>query len=101
MTQEKQHPKCTYSSALQCCWSAWRVIDEGQLALDMEQDECCDMRGAIRVAQTIMPCVFRIVTFSGDSPDTEYKLRQGKWSAYTPQPPNAPSSQPTASRRLE
>ena len=86
---ETKRQKTTYSSALQCEWSAWRVLEHGQLALDMEDGECCDMNGAVCMAEAIMPGVFRIVTFAGDVPDTEYRLWQGKWSAYTPQPPNA------------
>ena len=86
---ETKRQKTTYSSALQCEWSAWRVLEHGQLALDMEDGECCDMNGAVCMAEAIMPGVFRIVTFAGDVPDTEYRLWQGKWGAYTPQPPNA------------
>jgi hypothetical protein len=89
---ETKRQKLRYSSALKCGWSAWRVLDDGELALDMQPDGCCDMSGAIRVAQAIMPAVFRIVTFAGDVQDTEYRLWQGKWSAYAPQPPNAPNS---------
>ena len=86
---ETKHQKFTYSDALQCEWSAWRVLDDGVLALDLGDGECYHMDTAIRMAEAIMPGVCRIVTFAGDVPDTEYRLWQGKWSAYMPQPPNA------------
>ena len=86
MTPEKQRANLAYSTRLQCGWSAWRVLDEGELALDMQPDGCCDMSGAIRIAEAMMPGVWRIVTFAGDVPDTEYRNWKGKWAAYTPKP---------------
>lgn len=72
----------TYSSKLQCAFNGWRVVDEGEIALDMPKHNCCNARGAIEIAQVIMPSVWKILTFSGGIPDTMYILIDGKWKAY-------------------
>ena len=70
-----------FSIQLQCSFLAWRVIAEGELALDMPAHNCCDMSGAIDIAERIMPGIRRIATFAGGVPDTEYRVYQGKWEA--------------------
>ena len=72
---------CTYSTKLKCAFSAWRVLADGELALDLPDGNCCDMIGAIEIAEKIMPAVWRIATFAGGQPDTEYRHWQGKWLA--------------------
>jgi hypothetical protein len=72
----------TYSSKLQCTFHGWRVISDGEIALDMPDGVCCDMGGAIEIAEKIMPSVWRIATFSGGKPDTEYRLILGEWVAF-------------------
>jgi len=71
-----------WSSVLQCGWVAWRVVSDGHLALDLPDDNCCDMRGAIKVAQMLCPMVWRIDTYAGGKPETIYAIHKGKWSAY-------------------
>lgn len=70
-----------YSSKLQCCFHGWRVIADGEIALYMPEDNCCNMDGAIEIAENIMPSVWRVATFSGVKQDTEYRLSLGKWTA--------------------
>jgi hypothetical protein len=62
----------THSAVLHCSWTAWRVIDDGILALDMPENNCCDMRGAIKIAEAIHPFVWKIETFEGGRPDIVY-----------------------------
>ena len=76
----------TYSSKLQCVFSGWRLLADGEIALDMPEGNCCDMGGAVEIAQKVMPSVWRIATFSGGKADTEYRLSLGKWSAHDMQP---------------
>ena len=77
--QNKQ--RTVWSSGLQCCWISWAVVDDGILRLDMPPDNCCDMGGAIKAAEALCPCVWRIDTYAGGAPDTMYLLRNGKWQA--------------------
>lgn len=72
----------TYSSKLKCAFNGWRVISDGEIALDMPSGALCSMYVAIEVAENIMPSVFRIVTFCGEKPDVEYRLFSGKWTAF-------------------
>ena len=71
-----------WSSGLQCGWTAWRVVNDGHLALDLPADNCCDMRGAIKAAEALCPLVWRIDTYAGGKPDTIYAEHKGKWAAY-------------------
>ena len=73
----------TYSSKMRCGFNAWRVISDGEIALEMPDGQCCDMSGAIDIAEKIMPSVWRIQTISGGKTDVEYRLFRGKWDAYT------------------
>ena len=74
------------SAKLQCCWDAWRQVADGELALEMPAGNCPDMRGAIEIATAICPSVWRIATFSGGMPDTEYRNVRGEWLAYDVRP---------------
>ena len=76
--------KAIWSGALQCGWIAWRVVDDGHLALDLPAHNCCDMRAAIEAAQKLCPMVWRIDTYSGDEADTKYVIdgKTGTWLAY-------------------
>jgi len=74
----------TWSSKLGCFFMAWKVITDGKLALEMPADNCCDMRGAIEMAEAIMPNVWLIATFSGGKADMEYRrtFEDNKWIAF-------------------
>jgi len=71
----------TYNRRLKCDFIAWRVLADGEIALDLPDGNCCDMTAAIEIAEKIMPAVRRIVTFVGGQPDTEYRLWKGDWMA--------------------
>jgi hypothetical protein len=81
---ERSQEECgaTYSSKLQCVFNGWRVLSDGEIALDMPEHNCCDMRGAIDIASVIMPSVWKISIFCGGMPDVMYILINGKWGAY-------------------
>ena len=72
----------TYSKILHTTFNGWRVLSDGELALDMPADCCCDMRGAIKIAENIMPAVWRIATFADNQPDIEYRFCNGEWLAF-------------------
>ena len=74
-------PHAMWSSDLQCAWTAWRVVDDGHLAVDLPVANCCDMRGAIKAAKSLCPLVWRIDTFTGGEADTTYFLHGGNWVA--------------------
>lgn len=76
-----------YSEELKCSWISWRPIGHGHLALDMPEDNCCDMRAAVIMAAALMPRISRITTFSGGVADTQYQLRNGEWVAFESRPP--------------
>lgn len=72
-----------WSKDLACEWLSWEVgkSDSKTLILRLAQGHCCDMSGAIRTAQALMPEVEIIATFSGGSPDTTYVLTEKGWRA--------------------
>jgi hypothetical protein len=70
---------CAYSSKMQCAFIGWRVIADGELALDLPAGNYCDMTGAIEIALHVMPIVFRIVVFVDGAPDIQYCAPDGKW----------------------
>jgi hypothetical protein len=43
------------------------------------KDQCCDMPGAIAVAEMCRPGVQEIRTYAGGQPDTAYFKRGGEW----------------------
>lgn len=71
-----------YDPALGCEYEGWRVLGADKIGLYMPEGDCCDMTGAIRIATILMPGVSQIDTFSGDVPDTRYRLEHGRWVAY-------------------
>lgn len=88
--KKTRKPDAARNPKLQCKWKCWWVIAEGELALDMPENNCCDMTGAIEIAKVLMPGVWRIATYAGGEPDTEYQLVRdvnhrswsGEWKAY-------------------
>jgi len=71
--------KSAQSHDLQCQWSSWRVVSPTRIALHMPEDNCCDMSGAIRLAQILLPGCRRIDTYAGDKRDTVYTLNDYGW----------------------
>ena len=79
VTRPLSERRIQWSSALQCGWTSWRVVDSGHLALDLPPDQACDMRGAIATAESICPLVWRIDVFAGGLPDVTYWTHLGTW----------------------
>ena len=73
--------RAMWNNDLVCGWESLIVIDDGHLALNLPEYNCCDMRGAIKIAKAICPLVWRIDAFSGGEPDTTYFIQGGKWVA--------------------
>ena len=83
-----------YSEEMLCHFSGWRVTAQNTLALDIVQGECCDMGAAIKTAKSILPTVNKILTYSGDVPDTVYTLTANGWAAHLPNPTSSPTLKP-------
>jgi hypothetical protein len=74
-----------YCPVLKCHWVSWEVIMPGVLALHLMPGNCCDMRGAIKMAKRLHPEVTAIWTFSGENRDTYYvRSGDGEWEAREP-----------------
>lgn len=73
-----------WHSDLMCQWSGWRVVNDGHLALDLPAENCCSMRGAIKVATALCPLVWRVDAYSGGEIDSVYTLEQDGWVAHGP-----------------
>lgn len=43
------------------------------------EGDCCDMSGAIKIAETLSAGIKCIVTYSGAVPDTIYQKQRGEW----------------------
>ncbi|EIC23403.1 hypothetical protein [Thiorhodovibrio frisius] len=73
-----------WNKDLQCRWQSWRVVGDRHLALDLPDMNCCDMGGAIKIAQYLYPDVDKIDTFSGGQPDTKYRFDHdgSEWKAF-------------------
>lgn len=71
-----------YSSKLQCAFNGWRVLEEGEIALDLPLGDLCSMDAAIKIAEGIMPSVWRISVCNEGKAIVEYRLSLGKWTAY-------------------
>jgi hypothetical protein len=65
--------EASYSSKMRCAFTGWRVLCDGELILDLPAQNHCDMKGALSIAQAIMPGVYRILVNVDDEPDIEYQ----------------------------
>lgn len=72
-----------WSNDLMCRWISWSIEWDGFLRLDLPEDNCCDMRGAIKIAEAICPMVYRIDVYVGDKLDITYSQAnsKAKWEA--------------------
>ncbi len=70
-----RHPK------LQCGWHGLRVISPKILHIFLIKGECCDMDGCTSFAESILPDVQLIQTFSGDLADFRYVKTGKDWAA--------------------
>lgn len=70
-----------FSPDLMCGWLSWRPVKDGCLWLELPEGQCCDMRGAIRIASVLIPGVSRILVTSGGAADVEYRQTAGRWYA--------------------
>ena len=75
-----------WNEDLVCHWSAWRVISEQHLVLELPSENVCDMGGAIKIAQSLCPDVDTIDVYSGDVLDVQYRFDSDdeKWKAFVP-----------------
>lgn len=48
----------------------------------MEDDNCTDMAGAIKIFTAIDSDAVLIITYAGDRKDTLYRKQNGEWNAY-------------------
>jgi hypothetical protein len=64
-----------YCQRLQCSFFSWAVNAEDELVLYLPKDNCCDMQGAIDVAEEIMPCIKKIIVRQGSVPDVMYERK--------------------------
>lgn len=70
----------THSDELQCRFESWEVAGPRSLVLRMPEDNCCDMRAAVRIAQAILPSVEAVHTLEGPLFGTTYwKDNDGIW----------------------
>lgn len=56
-----------YCPDLMCEWQVWRVLASDHLVLHVPHGHCPNMRGAIVVAQRLLPAVDAIDVYSGQS----------------------------------
>jgi len=77
-------PHAVFSLALRCYWLGARVIGPHALAFDLPPLNCTDMKGAIRLAQLLMPGVGLIETYVDGKKDTCYVNSHGDWRAIRP-----------------
>jgi 5-methylcytosine-specific restriction protein A len=54
------------------------------LEIHLEDGDCVDMGGAVKLAEAIDPEIVHIRTFSGSERDTWYRRYGDKWQAYEP-----------------
>ena len=71
-----------WSKDLQCHWIRWHQSSASEVRLDLPENECCDMNGAIRTAKVLMPRVSSIQTYEGGLPSTLYQRRGNEWTAF-------------------
>lgn len=69
------------SQQLQCGWHGLRIVSPKILHIFLIKSECCDMAGCTSLAETILPEVQLIQTFSGDVPDFRYVKNGKEWAA--------------------
>jgi hypothetical protein len=74
----------SWHKGLQCYVKAIEYRPADRLGvLEMDSDSCCDMAGCIALFEAIDPEVENIVTRAGESPDTSYRRKAGRWQAVT------------------
>ena len=71
-----------WSKDLQCHWVGWVASAPTHLALHLPAGNYCDMCGAIRVAEHIMPDVAQITVYVDGVFDIGYTLADGGWKAF-------------------
>lgn len=75
-----------WNEDLVCHWSAWRVISERHLVLELPSQNVCDGRGAVKIAKSLCPNVDTIDVYSGSVLDVQYRFiyDDEKWEAFVP-----------------
>lgn len=71
-----------FSDDLKCFWRSIEVAGENRIRIHLQEGNCTDMSGAIKVATALMPDVTHIYTYSGAGLDSVYVKDNGrKWVA--------------------
>jgi hypothetical protein len=71
-----------WNSDLQCVLLSIEVTAPGVLRLNLPEDHCPSMGGAIRLACAVMPDVRHIDVWAGNEPDTVFFMKQlSQWIA--------------------
>lgn len=83
MTMHGPRPT-VFNSQLICYVHAVRVVGNGIVQIEIEEDNCTDMNGAIALATALMPGCQKIVTYAGKKRDTCYLKRGNCWTAIEP-----------------
>lgn len=75
--------KLCWSEDLQCHWSAWRVVGERHVVLELPHLNKSDGRGVIKVAQFLCPDVEAIDIYRDGIHDVVYRFNhdEGKWES--------------------
>ena len=76
--------KLCWSEDLQCHWSAWRVVGERHVVLELPPLNASDGRGVIKVAQFLCPDVEAIDTYRDGIHDMVFRFNhdEGKWASW-------------------
>jgi len=74
------------SPVLQCCWERICFGEPGVIAMFLPDDNCTDMRGAVRIAEALDEDVKQVSTFVAGEPDMVYVKRNGEWACYDMRP---------------
>lgn len=77
-----------WNATLQCGLLGIYSYGEENLVLCFPEHHCCDMDGAIKLSQNMMPKVKLIQTVSGEFFDTRYKYENSQWVAQDCRPLN-------------
>lgn len=71
----------SHSHQMQCGWHGLRIVSPKILHIFLVKSDCCDMAGCTSLAETILPEVQLIQTFSGETADFRYVKNGKEWSA--------------------
>ena len=73
-----------WNKNLMCIWRQISASQqENSVTICLPEGNCCDMRGAIKIAEFLLPGVTTIQTVAGKKYDTMYqKHDSGRWEVF-------------------